>query len=739
MAFIINAKNRNGDEGTIISDGGFYYSLNLNEFNEGELKISGSGTVKRGLLEAGSEIKIFRDGNLEFFGVIDMIDKLDAGTVVAHVSGYEFWLGKENGEYSNSPWSNTASATIFSQIIGESNYWDAGTINTGFSLDFRLSESQSLWNAIGALSNKTQQDIDRDYEDLEINILNHLGSSSSVGIFNDGINISNFRFTEGYPLGNHIIVYGQGDGDFQIKGEAEDASSIASFGRIKRIVTDRSIISNSEADKVAEAELALTKNPTRIYDFDLNNPYENIGLGDVITLYSADKDVNGVEVRVVSVERGERNGMEYCSLQVTNPEYKQMVKTRNKILSNLTKQNIDNSSYSWGSGNTLTYTNFINAKSGAPLVVMFNLPQNFIEDEVGNIRVANFTADFRLEGYRSEVGEAEYVGGDAPVNDSSGSQGANVSGSAGNTAPGISGTAANNNPFIDNSTGSNGASVSGATSANAVGTAVQNPSSGTVFFSTSINTTLSQVASHSYIGLGSAMRVFEIRALEIDADAWVYIQVEQNTSVIHQGWHWLGFVEDHTFRFPFFTPSNLTGTCRVRMKTLSGTRDVLGGFTTMSEASHSHGQGSLAAASHFHNSGSLRSENHGHGVGSYGVNSHGHSSGSFAADSHLHGAGTYKVLASSLDDLNITTGVSQSGSLNASDVQLFVDRWDGATWVNKLTTGLIGATQATDVDLSLGGTLPDDSGLWRVRVEPNNANPDFVLSLVKLKHHLRNT
>ena len=266
-SYIIKATNLSSEDGTVVADVGFNYSDNLNDFNEAEIKISGSGTVKRSLLEIGSEIEISRNGTLEFFGVIDDINYLEAGTVVFHITGYnEFWLAKENGTYTNSPWKNTASATIFGDIIGDSTKITAGTVEAGFATDFRLTSSQSIWNSITNLAKKTTQDIQMDYPNKEIDILNHRGSSSSVGTFNEHININNVRVNLGYPLGNHILVFGKGDGADQIKGEAEDATSISTYGRIKRPVTDRSIMSTAEANKLADAELALTKDPPKIID-----------------------------------------------------------------------------------------------------------------------------------------------------------------------------------------------------------------------------------------------------------------------------------------------------------------------------------------------------------------------------------------------------------------------------------------------------------------------------------------
>ena len=84
--FIINVKNTSGKEGTIISDKGFSYTDKLNELNEGQLKITGTSLKKRELFEIGSEVFIFRNGNLEIHGVINALSFLNGGGISANIS-----------------------------------------------------------------------------------------------------------------------------------------------------------------------------------------------------------------------------------------------------------------------------------------------------------------------------------------------------------------------------------------------------------------------------------------------------------------------------------------------------------------------------------------------------------------------------------------------------------------------------------------------------------------------------
>jgi len=108
-------------------------------------------------------------------------------------------------------------------------------------------------------------------------------------------------------------------------------------------------------------------------------------------------------VRVVGIDRGEQRGKEYMTLQVTNPEYKQNIKKKGLVMAAINKRLQDSNTFMQGSGNTLTWSRGINAKSGLPLKLPFYVPASFIEDEAGNIRVDTMTVDYDVDKYRKGV------------------------------------------------------------------------------------------------------------------------------------------------------------------------------------------------------------------------------------------------------------------------------------------------------------------------------------------------
>jgi len=344
-SYIIKFENTSGESGTIIADAGFNYSDKLNVINESNIKISGSSETKRSLIEMGSKVYIYRNGTLEFKGLVDDLDFLEGGGISVHASGWEKWLALENGDYANSPWRNTASATIFNDILGECSQpngdaFSAGTVETGTDIDFQAEVTDSLWNAISNLKDKTQQDIGIDYINQEIDILNHKGSSTSVATFNAGIQISNIRVSHSYPLGNDIRVYGKSEGETRIKSDTshgQDATSKTTYGTIRKIVRDPTIITVAEANKLADALVAIYKNPVKIYDFEVLNPNQDLVSGDVITLNAKSQGLSNEEVRIVGIERGFSNDQEYLTLQVTNKEFSRLVKKKEEILAEIEK------------------------------------------------------------------------------------------------------------------------------------------------------------------------------------------------------------------------------------------------------------------------------------------------------------------------------------------------------------------------------------------------------------------
>jgi len=711
-----------GETGTVTPDVGWRYTKNLNEVNEAELKFSGTGATTRQLLRIGATVTIYKNGTIDFQGLIDNTDYFIGGTVVFHASGWEVWLAKENGTYSNSPWNGTASATIFSELIAESAYINAGTINAGFSMDFRLATSTSLFNAISNLANKTSQDISMDYtaSPVEMSILNHVGSTTSVAVLNEGKEISNVRRSIGYPRGNNIIVWGKGDGDNQIKGSDSDGTSIAAYGTITMNVVDKSIMTTGEANRLASAELALNKDPPNIYDFELTNPdRDDLSLGDVITLNALDQDVNNDEVRIVGIEEGEQGSDIYITLQTTNPELKTLMKTKNKIIARLKKEKQDDQTYMQGNSVTNEWGAGINGDSSHAAKVGFYVPPEF-DTEDGSLDVRWMKCDYDIDPYNSQFGDASFTGADPQVQNDSGDKDAGVSGSSANNDALVDGTSADEDAIVDGTSAST-------TPSDAAGVSVW--ATYTVDYSVRFNQSLAYVEENI---VGSAtyyttrMSGYFMNATGSSQTADRSVQTASGSSASSSTS--IGNNSVSVYTTGNSSSSNTSGWCRAwddnyNITICSGVHQNI---YEHDHSSHTHGDGSYLARDHDHADGSYYAVDHLHGDGSY------------LAASHNHPDGSYDVNAADLNHISIGDSVSDAGSVNATGATIYLDYWNGSSWINKYSVAYLSDTLKENVDITDGGTFPDTDGYWRVRVTPNSASADFVNAKVRLKFKIDN-
>jgi len=701
--------NPSGNSGTLFPDFEFYYTDRLNDVNEASLKFSGTDAIDRGLIVSGSEVQIKRDGVVEFKGVVDLIHNLEIGSIILHVSGYETWLGKENGTFANSPWNNTASATVFGDVIGDSTKFSAGTVDAGTSIDFRANKSQSIWNALISGLQQTGQEIQIDYVNDEVDILNARGSASVVASLNDGLEIRDLRVTTGPVQGNHIIVYGKGDGDNQAFGEDEDATSIATYGRIKKTIIDPTLMTDASCGLVATTELGVLKDPSELYEFKLVFDIP-VSVGDHVYLNSSAHDLSIKEVRVISVVRGMRGGDEYVKVQVSNVAHSRAVRTKDQVIAAIEKKQRDIKAFMQGNTATSEWSKGLNAKTNFPMAIPFLIDPNTMVDETGTLRVLSLTVDYEVSKYKRQYGSTSYSAGDVALKAGTVSTDgeSTLTGSTDSTVPTISGTT----------------DVDSAPAYNEFGNFLS--SSFTINIVSATKYTISPNSSNTsgmFICISlyrPLLTDFQSLSITIDSttgntygpfDVFVIGSDARNSgSPTGEGIaFWSMYIPEDTQLEDY--------DIKVKSSLTFGNTSENSWFITVNWITwlpHNHNDGSLAVGSHTH--------------GSTGITDIGHG----------HGPGTYAVPAEDFDGITIGDDVGLAGSVNASEVNLYLDFWNGSSWVNKFDIPNTGNTLDTGVDISLAGVYPDSSGLWRVRIEPVTATPDFVEGIVKVKYQTDN-
>ncbi len=682
-----------GNKSSIELNGVVKYTKRLNLVSEGAFNIYVPQS-KRSLFQTNSKIYIYRNGVLDWKGIITQLEKFSGGQIGGYIKGYEIKLAHENGSYPNSPYTSTNSSVIASDIISESSFFNAGTIDSSFTIDFRIYPSSSLLNALQNLIKKTQQDLEIVYSDSgndTIGVVNHLGKTTPDIVLNDNREIINPEVSEALPLGNYVIVYGKGDGEFQYKAEASDSTSIAQYGKIVYVYNDPTIISEAEAQAMANALLERYKNPQKHYTFEVVNPDLDISLGDLVFINAPDLDLNSQEVRITSIERKIFSDKEMLSIQVSDTAERYALRKIAELNAERELTNRDLITYPQGSGNTISWSGMLNAKSGVPFTLTFQIPDDFVKDESGNLKISSFILDYDVDEYRKDVGFASFTGSDPPVRDSSDYVSPSVSGYSGRTAPSVSGlTDTNTSPgtsdYVD------------------AGLLLASPSSSFKTIATFYNVsgafsliTISLHIDQSSSGDDIWFRVY-------DSDTRKYYP---NSNGIHL----------YTYSGFEYVTLNIVVNDNIsyddlRIQYVSDTAFDAYIYLTATDT-HEHYSGSLSA------------------------DSHNHSSNTYTAESHAHPAGTYKIYSSDLDQIIIGDDVNDAGVVNATSVDIYLDYWNGTSWVNKYSILNTGKTLDTNVDLSNGGQYPDNTGFWRVRIEPNSSNPDLIKAGITLKHLLK--
>jgi hypothetical protein len=129
---------------------------------------------------------------------------------------------------------------------------------------------------------------------------------------------------------------------------------------------------------------------------------------------------------------------------------------------------------------------------------------------------------------------------------------------------------------------------------------------------------------------------------------------------------------------------------------------------------------------------------HDHSGSGMNAELHDHSASGLSADNHDHPNGDYDINAADLDNISIGDGASEAEGINATEVSIYLERYEGGDWVEHHSILGTDVTIDTDVDLTDGGTYPDDTGYWRVRIVTDSASADFVQGQIKLKHSMDN-
>ena len=670
----------------------FSYENTLNGMSTGTIALDGVTKPYLDEFDVGSEINIYKDGVLKFKGKIIDQNILSGGGLILPFIGTEIELNDnkapmENATDTKRVWNSTSDEIIFSTLITSVSGWNVDISNSSsITLDsHRITASMSVWDAVIKMITGTGKDIWVDQENKIVYLYNELTRSDQF-VYIEGRNAKDISRKTSRSQAGKVLVYGKGDGDFQVVGSYGSGVPV-------HLKIDRNIISNDSADILAEALYnKLNPNPKK-YNFSPTVPNDSLRVGDRGLLINNPNINDTVDItrKKISVDN---DGTEKIRLEVTNPDFRIASKnTAEDVVKNRQNYNQSQSSMQ-GSGNTLNWDRGINAKNGASSKLVFYVPENFVYDDAGNIRINSMTVDYDIDPYKSNIGTAT-----ADFHAHSLSPGAtdshkhDVTNSS--THPhGIPSTTSDNSgtDALFDDEGSD-------TDTNFSASAGWNDDVLSEYFSLSGCTFLfCRVIIKADFSNGD----FDVGIrIHVDGSYWVArYNMSASTGLSY-------YVIRETFLFPFFSSSS--DTVYVDL------------YSSINQQYDCYLQ--VWGLTEFHS----------HGIGSFNSN---------GANANVTDSNKTPSLTGNSDTTSpsVTIGddVSEAGSVNASEVDLFLDYWNGSTWDNKHSIINTGVTIDKDVDITDSGTFPDTHGWWRVRVEPDNASPDYVQSIVKIKHNLEN-
>lgn len=716
--YIINIGNASAKQWAQVS-----FQKILNGMSSAVIALDGVSSVYASEFVVDNEIYIYKNGSLQFRGkIIDNTD-LSGGGMILPALGIEIELTDEKAPMSSPTdtirnWVSTSDNTIFTTLVTSVSGWSVDVSNSSSIVlpSFRATASESVWNSVIRLIEQTGKDIFVDQATKTLYLYDNLTRADKF-VFIEGRNARNIERTTSRSIAGKVLVYGKGDGEFQIRGSFGSGTPV-------HLIIDRNIVTNDEADDRAESAYNKINPERKVYNFTPTLPLNDIVIGDSGLLQNNSARISDT-VNIVKLKTTvDGNGTEKFNVEVTNPDFRVASKNdAENSVKRLSGDNQNNSSMQ-GSGNTLTFGQGINAQSGAPLKLSFNFDPDIVEDEVGVLHIDLFTIDYDVDPYNSQYGNATFTGTDPQVQNDSASTQPGVAGDSGNTAPSVAGDSGLTAPTVNGTSADDGTDAE-ADTGTTLASAVTITSSYVKF--ADVNPDTSQTA-------GVFINVTFGRVSQTDYPR-LEVKVESSSGTTYaSGWDAFVSTDDITeftnANVAVFVPENsaaYTYDVYVRYATTVGNTSESNwiartGWITLDR--HSHGDGSYAAA------------NHDHSDGSYAAVSHAHADGSYTADNHGHPNGTYDINAADLNHIAIGDGVSEAGSVNATEVDIYLDFWNGAAWINKHSVLNTGKTLDTGVDLSNGGVYPDVAGLWRVRVEPDSGSPDFIQAKINLKHNL---
>jgi len=275
-----------------------------------DILIDGTSDSKRTDFQIGFKVFIYWNGVLDLKGKIKKITNTSTGEMLLEGIGYgESVLSQPNT--AEQGFSATTTTGVVSSgtnnLLSFVSGITVGTIENQTVTNFRTYTAQTSLEAVDKLCSLTDQDWSIDDVNDELDVLDHQGSSSSVGTLVDGVGVYNISKQEDeLETVTRITVIGKGYGAEQVSGVWGAGGANApswNLGENEKTVIDKSRDSAAECQKLAQTMYLTLSSNKLSYGFGLSNPYYSHTLGDVITLEAPNIGVTATDLRIVSTKR----------------------------------------------------------------------------------------------------------------------------------------------------------------------------------------------------------------------------------------------------------------------------------------------------------------------------------------------------------------------------------------------------------------------------------------------------
>ena len=670
-----------------------WFETTLNGITKWEIALDGVNSINRAEITTGAIVDGYLGSSHVISGVIENIKNLQGGGMIIGGFNVELDLAEEecpiDSGKTTKTYTSTDDDTIFADLITSlSGTWfsDVASSTATSVSAFRVSESMSVWEGIIQLIRLTAKDIHVNISTQTVSLLDRQGSNDAFA-YNEGLDIGNISFNESKPKASKVIIYGKGDGTQQITGSAGSGTPVVK-------IIDRNILNSTEADNRATKELALISAATKQYRFNVYDVTKTVTVGDRGSITANSLGLFNAVVDVVAVRRGvDQKGIEVLNVQVSNSEYRVASRSQQASAGSSKANYLTSQSSMQGSGNLAPWAGQINGNSTYGLKIPFYIDSRF-EDEAGVLRIDSLGIDYDIDKYSSQFGTATDSGHDHDTS-----------------------TANTINHKHDPADGGHDHGLPTMTSS----TYTLMSSLGTDSITNeTISTAWESIFTYRLNG------TYEIVycVIELEENSWSgtdVIGIKITTSPY-------GEAPNPTIKyihndFPITTADAIPFRMTIPIDIMQS--------TDVSLTVSMYSDGNLAYDGAYTVIG--------------GPASHSHSITGYDADSDnaaITSDNENPALTGDTDENNasitIGDGVGEAAGVNATDVSIFIDKWNTGTsaWDNK-ASGSPGDTLGWNYDPG-AGVYPDSTGWWRARILTNHATADLIKGIVKVKHQMDN-